>query len=203
MAAVTVSSSPPHRVPYSESHPTPPFKSPLSHMTSHMTNHVNHVTPPTNQLESSTKLSPEESERRRERERRRGGGMGRRERKGGCGEGRGGGGRGEREGRGGEGSGDSTAEEVDVASSTTTDTLPEVSEPVDFIECGHAAPRAYCTSALPHNGHRPIPKVIASSGLQVLHTVCVHVYVYTMYTPLYAHVHVHVCVHVYMLCTFH
>ena len=82
--------------------------------------------------------------------------------------GRGGGERGEKERRGGEGSGESTAEEVDVPSSTTTDTLPEVSEPVDFIECGHALPRTYCTSALPHNGHGRIPRVITSSGLQVL-----------------------------------
>lgn len=139
MAAVTVSSSPPTRRAYSESHPRHHFRSPLSHMTHHMTNHF---TPPTNQS-IPTKPSPEAARQPA--------------------------GRGEREG-GGERSGDSTTEEVDVApneSSTTTDTLPEVVEPVDFIECGPSIPRAYSTSALSHNGNGHIPRMMASASLQV------------------------------------
>ena len=72
-------------------------------------------------------------------------------------------------GREGEVSGESTTEEVDAApneSSTTTDTVPE---PVDFIECGPAIPRAYSTSAIPVNGHHghSVPGVISSSSFQV------------------------------------
>ena len=62
----------------------------------------------------------------------------------------------ERSRDGGEGSGESTTEEVDAApneSSTTTDTVPEACEPVDFIECGPSIARAYSTSAIPVNGH--------------------------------------------------
>ena len=66
--------------------------------------------------------------------------------------------------REGVGSGESTTEEVDAApneSSTTTDTFPE---PVDFIDCGSAIPRAYSASAIPVNGHHGI---ISPSSLQV------------------------------------
>ena len=66
--------------------------------------------------------------------------------------------------RDGVGSGESTTEEVDAApneSSTTTDTFPE---PVDFIDCGSAIPRAYSASAIPVNGHHGI---ISPSSLQV------------------------------------
>ena len=79
--------------------------------------------------------------------------------------------------KGGEGSGESTTEEVDAApneSSTTTDTLPEAYEPVDFIECGPSIPRAYSTSALPMNGHHKpgiVQRAIASSCIQVNITV--------------------------------
>lgn len=142
MAAVTVSSSPPSRRAYSESHSKHPLHSPLGRVTRHMTNHV---IPSTQYQSDPAKPSAVEEVRVSSEV------------------------RGEREGRG-EGSGESTAEEVDMPpneSTTTTDTLPEANEPVDFIECDHALPRAYSTSILPHNGHGHIPRVIASSGLQV------------------------------------
>lgn len=138
MAAVTVSSSPPSRRAYSESHSKRPLHSPLGHVTRHMTSHVI----PSTQYQSDPAKPSAVEEVRVSSE-----------------------GRGEREG-----SGESTAEEVDMPpndSTTTTDTLPEVNEPVDFIECDHAIPRAYSTSILPHNGHGHIPRMIASSGLQV------------------------------------
>ena len=155
MAAVTVSTSTPTRRAYSESHPRHPFRSPLSsrsrHVMCHMTNHVT-SSAAVDQSDSTKHPTVKFSSVGR-----------RREREGGSGERRG-------EGGGGEGSGESTAEEVDIESHTTTDTLPE--EPVDFIECGHSIPRAYSTSALPRsNGHcgpAPLPRVMeTSSSLQV------------------------------------
>ena len=146
MAAFTVSSSPPTRRAYSESHSRNPLRSPLGHVTRHVTNHQ---TPPTR--DNSQAAGGREVE------------CGTRERS-------------ERVGRGREceGSGENTEEEVDTVpneSSTTTDTLPEVCEPVDFIECGPTIPRAYSASTINgHHGHN-IPRVIVSSGLQV-QTLC-------------------------------
>ena len=154
MSAVTVTSSPPARRAYSESHPRHPFRSPLGHVTHRI---PSHVAPPTKES-LGAKLSIEELryhlESRGEKEREKGGGETKAE---------------EKEG-GREGSGESTAEEVDVApneSSTTTDTLPEPSEPVDFIECGTTMPRAYSTSSVPHNGHGHDHRVMGPTGLQV------------------------------------